>query len=118
MRFYYDRDRERGRGRVAQNVGRRPSLEVVRAVPSSGRRLAFVLSQDCREAGRRRGPRPWLHLSATRDRERQRQSDRRGTVWQPPRLWVGGDCSCESLVQGVRGAGQRGLRTAVWRQVQ
>src|ERR1700694_3604556 len=57
-------------------------------------------------------------IAATRDLERQRQSDRRGTVWQPPRLCVGGDCSCESLVQGDRAAGQRGLRTAVWRQVQ
>jgi hypothetical protein len=54
MRFYYDRDRERGRDCVAQNVGRRTSLEVVRAILSSDRRLASVLSQDCREAGRRR----------------------------------------------------------------
>jgi hypothetical protein len=54
MRFHYDRDRERGRDCVAQNVGRRTSLEVVRAMLSSDRRLASVLSQDCREAGRRR----------------------------------------------------------------
>jgi hypothetical protein len=40
MRFYYDRDRERGRDCVAQNVGRRTSLEVVRAILSSDRRLA------------------------------------------------------------------------------
>src|ERR1700682_4898717 len=63
------------------------------------------------QAGRCSGP--WLRHS------RDTRSGETAAVRppQPPRLCVGGDCSCESLVQGDRAAGQRGLRTAVWRQV-